>query len=269
MCYNPINKIFDRGYCFSLVRYSLLNNLQTGESIMETTTKKCCECKACKSTSEFNKCSNAKDKLSYMCKECLSKYRKKYKENNIEKIKQYQKNHSSKNENKIKKWEYEKERRKRDDVKQKMKENNKKSYNTEKAKQKRIKYYEENRDKILQRQEKKRLKNIDNFKSIQKKYRQTEKGKISEKNKYHKRRTKYKDGDVTNQQLKELYQNTKVCYWCNNKLIKNDIHLDHYLPLSKGGRHTISNLVLACSSCNLSKSSKDPIIFAIEKGRLL
>lgn len=35
-------------------------------------------------------------------------------------------------------------------------------------------------------------------------------------------------------------------------------HLDHFMPLSKGGKHALSNLVPSCKSCNLSKNSKIP-----------
>lgn len=33
-------------------------------------------------------------------------------------------------------------------------------------------------------------------------------------------------------------------------------HVDHILPLSKGGNHKIDNLVPACRTCNLSKYTK-------------
>lgn len=36
-------------------------------------------------------------------------------------------------------------------------------------------------------------------------------------------------------------------------------HLDHYIPLARGGSHTIANLVPACAACNLSKGAKLPI----------
>jgi 5-methylcytosine-specific restriction endonuclease McrA len=33
-------------------------------------------------------------------------------------------------------------------------------------------------------------------------------------------------------------------------------HIDHVIPISRGGAHKIGNLVAACSSCNLRKGSK-------------
>jgi 5-methylcytosine-specific restriction endonuclease McrA len=60
----------------------------------------------------------------------------------------------------------------------------------------------------------------------------------------------------------------KVCHWCGKKCAKR-FHVDHYVPLSKGGLHVVENLVISCTTCNLEKHAKDPFDFAREKGRLL
>jgi len=60
----------------------------------------------------------------------------------------------------------------------------------------------------------------------------------------------------------------KVCYWCDKPCARN-YHIDHYEPLSKGGKHEASNLVIACAKCNQTKSAKDPYQFAQQQcGRL-
>ena len=59
----------------------------------------------------------------------------------------------------------------------------------------------------------------------------------------------------------------KVCYWCGAKCAKA-FHIDHYVPLSKGGKHEASNLVVACPPCNAKKRAKDPLEFAASIGRL-
>lgn len=59
----------------------------------------------------------------------------------------------------------------------------------------------------------------------------------------------------------------KICYWCGAKCTK-DFHIDHYVPLSRGGPHEIDNLVIACPPCNLRKNAKDPYKFAESVGRL-
>ncbi len=50
-----------------------------------------------------------------------------------------------------------------------------------------------------------------------------------------------------------LYGNK--CFYCNDGLFE---HLDHYIPLSKGGSHTMDNVRPSCSYCNLSKNAKLP-----------
>lgn len=59
----------------------------------------------------------------------------------------------------------------------------------------------------------------------------------------------------------------KICYWCQIPCAA-DYHIDHYEPLSRGGKHEILNLVIACPSCNLRKNAKDPYKFAQQVGRL-
>lgn len=46
-------------------------------------------------------------------------------------------------------------------------------------------------------------------------------------------------------------------------------HRDHKVPLIMGGSNDISNIELLCQTCNLKKSAKDPIDWALENGRLL
>ncbi len=59
------------------------------------------------------------------------------------------------------------------------------------------------------------------------------------------------------------------CAFCRMK-IKAIVsaHLDHIMPLDKGGLHEDSNLQVLCATCNLQKGNKDPLEFARENGRL-
>lgn len=59
----------------------------------------------------------------------------------------------------------------------------------------------------------------------------------------------------------------KVCHWCSVKC-PDDYHVDHYEPLAKGGKHVVSNLVIACPKCNHTKNARDPYEFAASRGRL-
>jgi hypothetical protein len=81
------------------------------------------------------------------------------------------------------------------------------------------------------------------------------------------RRAAESAGDTSAEIGAWLKSQKKVCHWCNAKCAKK-YHVDHYEPLSKGGKHEVKNLVIACPSCNLRKNAKDPYEFAKERGRL-
>ena len=57
------------------------------------------------------------------------------------------------------------------------------------------------------------------------------------------------------------------CACCKTKLDK--YHVDHIVPVSKGGPHEFTNLQLLCPTCNLNKHAKDPVDFMQTKGYLL
>jgi 5-methylcytosine-specific restriction endonuclease McrA len=50
-----------------------------------------------------------------------------------------------------------------------------------------------------------------------------------------------------------------LCAYCGLDL--GAYHIDHILPLSRGGSNGVENIALACSPCNLSKSNK---LFLVE-----
>ena len=77
---------------------------------------------------------------------------------------------------------------------------------------------------------------------------------------------KKQSGSYTKSQMETLYTvQGGCCYFCATSLIgengKNNYHIDHYVPLSFGGRNEISNLVLACPPCNRVKSDYDADYF--------
>lgn len=86
---------------------------------------------------------------------------------------------------------------------------------------------------------------------------------------YTARRRSWEGGGIGGAELAEwTAAQKKVCYWCGVKC-PTGFHVDHYEPLSRGGRHETSNLVIACGPCNLRKNAKDPLDFAQEVGRLM
>ena len=58
------------------------------------------------------------------------------------------------------------------------------------------------------------------------------------------------------------------CHWCS-KPTKKHYHVDHLIPLAKGGANRPSNLVIACPQCNLRKNATDPVEYARRIGLLI
>lgn len=57
------------------------------------------------------------------------------------------------------------------------------------------------------------------------------------------------------------------CYYCGSK-VGDTYHVDHIVPLSRGGSNGPENIVIACPPCNLSKGNKLPHEWS-QGGRLL
>lgn len=96
-----------------------------------------------------------------------------------------------------------------------------------------------------------------------KKYHQTIKGKIMKSNVYGRRKSIL---DNAGKFTKEEWENKlkEYNYSCANCQTKENITIDHIIPLSKGGKNTIDNLQPLCGLCNSRKNNK--IIDRYEKG---
>lgn len=47
-----------------------------------------------------------------------------------------------------------------------------------------------------------------------------------------------------------------VCYHCEKKFPKEDLTMDHLIPISRGGRSTKKNIVVSCKPCNSLKKNQ-------------
>ena len=52
------------------------------------------------------------------------------------------------------------------------------------------------------------------------------------------------------------------CAYCGETAV---LHQDHFIPVTKGGSYTKSNIIPACQSCNSSKNNKHPLDWLITK----
>jgi 5-methylcytosine-specific restriction endonuclease McrA len=58
------------------------------------------------------------------------------------------------------------------------------------------------------------------------------------------------------------------CAYCRIN-ISNRYHLDHIVPVIRGGTGWPRNIQALCGFCNISKHGKDPIDYAQSRGFLL
>jgi 5-methylcytosine-specific restriction endonuclease McrA len=64
-------------------------------------------------------------------------------------------------------------------------------------------------------------------------------------------------GDYTKDDVRHLLETQgRICRYCDGALTK--FHVDHFIPLARGGSNGPENLVLSCPSCNCSKGAKLP-----------
>lgn len=266
-------------------------------------TKKCTNCEEVfeASTEYFYRQKNGKFGLSSKCKTCSNKKVSAYREANREKDREYALKYYYKNKEKIlkkqKKYldenpEKRREKKEKQLIYQKTKgrekyleyhkqyyQKNRDDYlekvriyraeNKEAIKERAKVYYEKNKDKINESARKYRLKNKEKLSKYYKKYCQENPDYSNEK--WHKRRALIRNskvGRMPKGYRKIIFNNTNgKCWWCGKQLDESDWHLDHLIPLKKGGSHTMDNLVPSCPACNLSKNDKLPHEFM--EGRLL
>lgn len=190
---------------------------------MTKNTKLCAKCSTVKPLDQFNK--NKSDGLQVNCRACNAAYREANRESRRIKDRLYREANRDKiNKSKRESWNKYKEQNL---IKRKL-------------------YVESNPEFV---------------KETMRKFHQSPKGRASHINERIKRLELLDSaGKVTKDDINSLLLSTTHCQWCDADLSKPDIltHIDHHIPLSKGGNNTISNLRAICSKCNLSKGAKMP-----------
>lgn len=85
-----------------------------------------------------------------------------------------------------------------------------------------------------------RAKNKEKYRPI-KNARQSKRNKVLSDKEYH----------VLPKDLRKIYSSS--CWACGTK---ENISLDHIIPLSRGGSHSVGNMLSLCRSCNSSKGNR-------------
>ncbi len=131
------------------------------------------------------------------------------------------------------------------------------------------KYHQKHRIKLQEKQKIYNAKNPDLIREIKRRWKA--KNKHQAHIDKHARRAREAGciGKYTAADLKRIRTMQKdKCAYCKTSL-KASCHLDHIIPLARGGDNFPSNIQFLCGPCNMKKNAKDPIDFARSRGLLL
>ncbi len=135
----------------------------------------------------------------------------------------------------------------------------------------RKRYYQENREKLAARAKEHAQKKRDAIKAGLHKFMPKQRKSLEEKRAIknghvHKRRAlenSVPSEQVTLADLRTMrWRQNGFCLYCNMNLGEHDIHVDHWIPLAKGGSGNKDNLCLLHGTCNLKKGARHPDEFA-------
>jgi len=114
------------------------------------------------------------------------------------------------------------------------------------------KNYEANRDAILGQKRRYYLEN-------------REECDARKRNHTHRRRAIIRGGSApaTDREVRDFLRAATHCEYCHRPFTRQRRPtLDHFMPLSLQGPHSLENFVAACKPCNSSKGSTHPVLFA-------
>lgn len=128
------------------------------------------------------------------------------------------------------------------------------------------------RDKLTESKRAWREKNPDRVRDTYRKYLEANPGLQEIKNNARRARMSSATGEFSNEDIQALISvQQSRCAGCGEKLKKTGkgkYHIDHVMPLSRGGGNDPGNLQLLCPPCNFSKGARLPEQWAAKIGRL-
>jgi hypothetical protein len=200
--------------------------------------KTCTGCREDKPLDEFNARKGSRDGLQFRCKECRSAYR----QANRDRIAERQRVYQQANRDRI--AEYQRAHQ---------------QANSEQIAERKRAHYQANRKQIAERHRAYRQANREHIAERERAYRQANRNAVS-----HRRRARLRFAVPQRWRVHDIIP--FACYWCGANLRAYGAisHVDHVMPIALGGPADSSNEVSSCSSCNLSKSDKHPLVWIAE-----
>ena len=200
-------------------------------------TKTCTKCLRDKSISDFCRSKGSKDGFNYWCKLCANEHRSAWSKSNPGKAKActdewVKNNHARKNAS-------------------------------------RVAWNNASKDRIAELRAIYRKENAGKIKAVNDAWRKANPD-AARVNKHNRRTQSMNGGGKLSKGLSvKLFSLQNGRCACCTKKIDVGFHMDHIMPLAKGGKNDDSNIQLLCKECNLKKHAKHPIDFMQERGFLL
>jgi len=118
-----------------------------------------------------------------------------------------------------------------------------------------LRYHKKNKQELNLKRKIRAQRNIEQTNLTRKKWAEKNPDKVSASRvkMLHKRRNNIRENNFLISIKEVMKLKEKPCIYCGSQ---KRITLDHVVPLSRGGRNSIGNLVPACLSCNCSKGYK-------------
>jgi 5-methylcytosine-specific restriction endonuclease McrA len=212
--------------------------------------------------------SSAKSGISATCKECTKARVKAHTQAHSEQIREYQSHYRETHTEEMRDWKKQHYKANKEQISKQHK-----AYaatHKEQQRERMERYMATHRDDYLDYHQQYYEENKEQILEQMRRHNNTEHGRLLHRASWHKRKARKKaiGGVYTAQDIQLQYTRQKgKCYWCHKRL--GQYHIDHVIPLFRGGSNAPDNLVIACPTCNLKKGIKLPHEWDGSGGRLL
>ncbi|MGC9364533.1 MAG: HNH endonuclease [Fidelibacterota bacterium] len=89
-----------------------------------------------------------------------------------------------------------------------------------------------------------------------------------QKDEQHIARERAKAKELRKSQWWQNRLNKGICHYCGRKFPRDELTMDHIVPLARGGKSTKANIVPCCKECNNKKQHLTPVEMLLMKNAL-
>lgn len=219
-------------------------------------------CKDCRkefpATPEFFYVLRKGDKswLASYCKPCTRARTKAWQDSDPERMRA--KNNRYYQENKEAHDAYGKEWSKKNPDKAKAIAERSKKKNADKIRKRQLELYYKRHDEILIERRKRRAEHPELYRKRGHDWYVTHKERVNAYTRNHRARRRLAPGQHSAADVRKQYEmQGGRCWWCQ-KNVGEKYHVDHLIPIARGGTNWPDNIVISCAHCNTSRGDKLP-----------